>query len=272
MPAPDAIGASALEIYLISLLTPSPLLALAGLTAWTAWAYRHRARTPGRRGISAWLPHALAAVTAWAWLCCIPAIPNLLIAHLEGPVQGPHELATATVSERLPVIVLASGQMASLDGRAAPRLDENGWERLRDAVAWWRRAGTSLIVTGGPGFQPPETLAGQMAQAATAWGVPASQIQLAMGSRNTFQDLQAAKALIGDGPVWLVTSAVHMPRALAVCRALGIDARPVPVDFRQIANVTWRSWLPDNGSSERMNTALHELVGRAVYRARGWAR
>jgi uncharacterized SAM-binding protein YcdF (DUF218 family) len=73
------------------------------------------------------------------------------------------------------------------------------------------------------------------------------------------------------GTVWLVTSALHMPRSLAIARSLGIKVRAYPCDFRTLEHPTWRAWLPDHGGPLLWYDALHELVGLAWYRLRGWA-
>jgi len=250
---------------LIEFLTPSPLHALLLLVAATLTAYRRHDASPLAR-----CRHLLATASLWAWLCCTPAITNHLVTALEGPPTEGAALS-APNSADTSVIVLGSGELWTPGGQAAPRLDENGWERLHQGVRLWRRTGGTLIMTGGPGGADQPTLAGQMGIVATELGVPSSHIALALNSRTTYEDLFSAKPLLRPGPVWLVTSAIHMPRAMAVAGQLGIEASPYPVDFRQIRHVTWRAWIPDNASADRMSAALHELVGRAYYRWKGWA-
>lgn len=244
---------------------PSPLLALMLLCVLTLGAYR-------RQG-PAWLSavrHGLAAVTLWTWACCTPAVTNALMTWLEGPVHA-EPGATAKRDANTTVIVLASGELWAAGGRPAPRLDEHGWERLHAGVGLWRRTGGTLIFTGGPGGVDSPTLAGLMGGVAQELGVPADAVKLAVNSNTTYQDLKAARPLIPEqGPVWLVTSAAHMPRAMGVARRFGIDARPHPVDYRQILKPTWRTWLPDNGAPERMAVVAHEMVGWLYYRWKGW--
>lgn len=247
---------------------PSPLLALALLAALTVVAWRRRA-TPSRL---ARLRHVLAVLTFWTWVCCTPAITNRFVARLEGPPpRGSTEDVDARSAPGGSIIVLGSGEMWTPSGQTAPRLDENGWERLHEGVRLWRRTGGTLVFTGGPGGAEQPTLAGQMGSIAQELGVPRQHLAYAVRSRTTYEDLVAARPLLGDGPVWLVTSAIHMPRAMAVARELGIAATPYRVDYRQIRNVTWRAWIPDNASADRMAAATHEVVGRLYYSSRGWA-
>jgi uncharacterized SAM-binding protein YcdF (DUF218 family) len=251
---------------LIQLLTPSPLLSLAFLIALTVWAWRMPRTLLLARG-----RHVLAVLSLWGWLCCTPAVTNAIITELEGPFPADGALPSTPPAPGTSVIVLGSGQMSTPNGTPAPRLDENGWERLHEGVRLWRHTGGTLIVTGGPGGDDQPTIARTMGRMAVELGVPPDQVALAFNSRTTYQDLVSAKPLLKGGPVWLVTSAIHMPRSLAVARQIGIPAQPHPTDYRQIRDVTWRAWIPDNGAPVRMNAALHELIGRLYYRWKGWA-
>lgn len=254
---------------MIGYLTPSPVLALALLLGATLLAFR----APVARRLAR-LRFVLLAMTIWSWLCCTPAITNALVARLEGPPASIDSRLAATAPDRTRTIVaLGSGEMWTPGGTPAPRLDENGWERLHGAVRLARHTGSNLVFAGGPGTSPDLTLASHMGAMARELGLPAERVKLAEGSRSTYEDLLSARALLPEpgAPIWLVTSAVHMPRALAVARHLGFDARPFPVDFRQIRQVTWRAWIPDNAAPGRMAMALHEFLGRLHYRSRGWS-
>lgn len=257
------------ELPLIEFLLPSPLLALLLLLAWTVRAWRGSpARPPSRARF------LLAGACVWAWLCCTPAFTNLFVAWLEGePVDVGVRLAALAPEPGRTIVALGSGEMTTPNGTPAPRLDGNGWERLHGAVRLQGRTGGAMVLAGGPGREPQASLAGQMGQVAEQMGVPPEAITLATGSRTTREDLLAARAVLpGAQPkIWLVTSAIHMPRALAVARRVGLDAKPFPVGHRQIRQVTWRSWLPDNAAPERMAMALHEVIGRLHYRSQGWS-
>ncbi|MEA3290907.1 MAG: YdcF family protein, partial [Pseudomonadota bacterium] len=87
------------------------------------------------------------------------------------------------------------------------------------------------------------------------WGVPAVDIAFETGSRSTAENAWATKNhLRENGPdkakVLLVTSAAHMPRALAVFRAAGIDAVPAATDYLVTApgEPSIFSWLPSLGA------------------------
>lgn len=76
----------------------------------------------------------------------------------------------------------------------------------------------------------------------------------------------------GEAPhVLLVTSAFHLPRAVALFERQGLRVTPYPVDLRVDAAriVTLRDLLPSAGALHTSETALREWLGRVVYRV-GW--
>ena len=71
----------------------------------------------------------------------------------------------------------------------------------------------------------------------------------------------------------LVTSGVHMPRAVAAFRKAGLDVTPAATDvhaghprFTSLLDL-----LPDAGALARTTLAIKEIIGLCVYRYRGWA-
>ena len=113
-----------------------------------------------------------------------------------------------------------------------------------------------------------------MAQLLAEFGVPRSAMVLEDRSRNTYENaLYCVKLMRGQDSqrALLVTSALHMPRALAVLQATGVDAVPVATDFK-VRNLpgTLLDWIPSSRALHNSTLALHEWVGIAVYSWRGW--
>lgn len=98
-------------------------------------------------------------------------------------------------------------------------------------------------------------------------GVSADRIQFDEVSKNTCDSAVTTRALVDaqPGERWLlVTSASHMPRAIACFRASEWEVVPYPTDFRA---GQWRFSVLDN--LELIDTASHEWLGLLYYRARG---
>jgi len=75
----------------------------------------------------------------------------------------------------------------------------------------------------------------------------------------------------GAGERWLlVTSAWHMPRAVGIFRALGMNPLAFPVDFRTYGNDDdWRPPFDGPLALRNADTGLHEWVGLIAYRLSG---
>lgn len=104
----------------------------------------------------------------------------------------------------------------------------------------------------------------------TDLGFPPDAFVYEERSRTTFENARyTAEAFGGDGPWLLVTSAFHMPRAVAVFRAQGVEVLPYPVDWR--APKVDATRLVRSGA-ERLGwarLAIKEWVGLAAYRFLG---
>ena len=132
-----------------------------------------------------------------------------------------------------------------------------------------------LALVGGEGELFPVGVAESRATAGFMLeeGIPPTRIIVEERSRSTHENAVFAKELIrpGLGQNWvLVTSAFHMPRAVAAFRAVDWPVIPYPVDYR----VDPGTWLRANfnlldglGTS---TIAGKEWAGLVGYRLRGW--
>jgi uncharacterized SAM-binding protein YcdF (DUF218 family) len=100
-------------------------------------------------------------------------------------------------------------------------------------------------------------------------GVPGGQIEVDNAARNTTENAVNAKKIANPKPGehWLlVTSALHMPRAIGLFRAAGFPIEAYPVDYKTGG---WRDLqaLPSLsllGGFARLDGATHEWEGLAI--------
>lgn len=106
-------------------------------------------------------------------------------------------------------------------------------------------------------------------------GVGRDDIILESESRNTRENAVNSAAIWrsqGFDTGLLVTSAMHMPRALAAFRKVGMDLVPVPIDYLSAEDDDPFPllFLPNAASLRVSSLAIKEWLGLLVYHWRGW--
>ncbi len=187
-----------------------------------------------------------------------------------------------------PAIVLLGG---GTDPAEPPRpmVQINGaGERVIYAAYLYKQGKASVIIASGGNLEfigaQPTTPAADMASLLSFMGVPRQAIWLQDKSQNTYEDaLFTARLLKSKNihQVILVTSAMHMPRSVALFQKQGIQVIPAPADF----SVTLAGWeglahaplasqlvnlLPSSSNLNMTTNAIKEYLGILAYRLNGW--
>lgn len=172
-------------------------------------------------------------------------------------------------------IVVLGGAISpelSLD-RHSLALNESAERMTVVADLAWRYPAARLVFSGGSGH-----LMGGPAEADfvlplfESFGVPRERIMLEGGSRNTAENARFTRDLVQPKPGerWLiVTSAYHMPRAIACFRSAGFAVEAFPVDWRTRAGDTATPFAALSAGLARTDAALHEWLGLVAYRVTG---
>ena len=105
-------------------------------------------------------------------------------------------------------------------------------ERINHGVALYRKGRVrKLIFTGGRGNGGEPTESAAARRYAMRSGVPAADILIEEESHNTYENLLNAKRLAdarGVRTVLIVSDPLHMRRAVAMARDVGLEAEPSP--------------------------------------------
>lgn len=208
----------------------------------------------------------------WLLLWSLPVPTSILAASLEQqfPQQAPTDLPIVDA-----IVVLGGGVREDAFGVNLNAAADRVWFA---AKLFHGGRAPLVILSGGKseelGTSWPES--GAMSAFMEDLGVPESALLLESESRTTRENaVDTARLLNARGihQILLVTSAQHMPRALATFRKLGIDAIAAPTDFESTPpSGSWLlRWMPDTTCLERSSRALKEYVGLWFYRLRGWA-
>jgi len=95
-----------------------------------------------------------------------------------------------------------------------------------------------IIVSGNHGadeYNEPIAMLNYLTRA----GVPAERVIADPGGFDTYRSCLRARQIYGLSHVIMVTQSYHLPRAVATCRALGIDAIGVGDDSARQYRVSW---------------------------------
>jgi uncharacterized SAM-binding protein YcdF (DUF218 family) len=159
--------------------------------------------------------------------------------------------------------------------RKAPTLNEAG-ERIVETVILARKFPEAKIAFSGGDAgilysSDSEAIGAQ--RLFTDMGVASDRLILEGGARDTYENAVYLKAelgklgLLGPGMRWvMITSAYHMPRAMASFRQAGFDVEPWPVDYRTRGGADlWRPFDKVSEGLRRVDVATREWVGLLAY-------
>ena len=120
-------------------------------------------------------------------------------------------------------------------------------ERINHALDLYRRGKVrKIIFTGGQGNANEPTEAAAARAYAQANGIPVQDILVEQNSHTTFENIFNAKQLADAnnlGRVLLVSDPMHMRRAMAMAKDVGLDAYPSPTPTTKY--VGWRAQISE---------------------------
>ncbi len=196
-------------------------------------------------------------------------LPEHLIANMEQQAQAPSDLSTYHG------MIVLGGAIASprIRANALPPLACSG-ERIIEPIALMNQyPHLKLLFTGGDArlTSDPAPESDDARQYFERFGVDMSRVAFESNSRNTYENAVRSRDVPGIDPAksWLlVTSAWHMPRALASFQHAGWNVTPYPVDYYAAADVSLDKFsLSEGVNSWRL--LLREKLGMLVYWALG---
>jgi uncharacterized SAM-binding protein YcdF (DUF218 family) len=208
-------------------------------------------------------------------LASIYAVPHSIERWIAAPF---HALTERDIPPgRTVVVLLGSGSYRRVDwsNGEVSVLDPIGTERTLEAARIFRLAKAEYVISSGGVIDPesPESPAGVTMQSALIeLGVPRDRIVVERDSTNTREEALNVAAMLpalGVNHVILVTSAIHMRRAVGMFRAAGVAVIPAVARQPDYAGFT-EYFLPTQEGLRTTALVVHELAGLTFYRMRGW--
>ncbi len=255
-------------IKILSALATPLSIALAAIAF--GWVRQLRSRS---RGVDVRSNRLVAGALGSLVIVAMPVVSKWTASTLEDqyPPTAIAEMAVADVA------VLLGG---ATRGVVAPRLEielGTAGNRIIHAARIYRagRVRKILIAAGAlswDGSSPAE--ADAIGKVLVELGVPVANLIFERRSRTTLENAQQTKDIWQEHSFrsgYLVTSALHMPRASALFRSVGLDLVPASTDVAATLPL-WSGpldFLPNAQALVLFSSALHEWIGILVDRLRG---
>ena len=196
-------------------------------------------------------------------------LPSLLLNSLEDHYHPVQTLPTG-IHE---IVVLGGGVRSDTNAPPNTQLSSASLSRLIEGVRLYRlyhkqNQSEKLILSGGRVFGKPAE-AGVMQNIAVILGVNPHDIILEKGSRDTYEEATYLKQQLGKHRFLLVTSAYHMPRAMALFKKADLHPIAAPTQyFGDTGALSFKNYMPNSNNLIISDIALHEYLGKFWARLR----
>ena len=169
------------------------------------------------------------------------------------------------------VVVLGGGHNSDPLIPVTGRLSSHSLFRLMEGIRVFRQNPGSKLVLSGCGAFDPVPEAHSMADVAMFLGIDRDDMILESRSNDTKDQARRVHTIVGNQPFALVTSAIHMPRSVALFRKQGMNPIPAPAgpttDTKQVLRPAW--FFPNPDALEDASCAAHEYLGLIWAKLRG---
>jgi len=160
------------------------------------------------------------------------------------------------------VVVLGGGGMEIQNLPAASRLNLQSVARVIEGIRILKSIPHAKLLLSG------DSSAVNMGGVAEMLGIEPDRIVIEKTSRDTEQEAVEIQRIVGKDRFVLVTSAIHLPRSMALFMKRGMTPIPAPADFlvRPAPQEPAQSWgfgglLPVSAGATRADALVHEYLG-----------
>ncbi len=168
------------------------------------------------------------------------------------------------------IVLLGGGHAADPNIPVTSQISEESLARLVECVRIHRLiAGSKIILSGGAVYDAVSEAA-TFAKAAAILHVNARDIILEELSRDTEEEAENIRPIVGQDRFILVTSAYHMPRAMAIFNKAGLKPIPAPTNhfIKERQARAPEDFYPSSMGLMKAEHAVHEYLGLLWFRMR----
>src|SRR5690606_29161833 len=216
---------------------------------------------------------ALVAMSlAWGVFWSLPASSLWAGGRLEQlyPYTPPSELPAAQA-----IVVLGGHTAGGRQNWFQPYDRDTAVTRTAAAATLYQAQRAPVIVLSGAALEGSQSEAEFMAANLRKTGVPADALILEKNSFNLYENALYSARILKEqniNRVLLVTSALHMPRAMAAFSKQGLTPIAAPSAPQIVVpdDPDFSFWLPDERTFFASRSIIKEYVGMLMYWLRGW--
>ncbi|MDR0181573.1 YdcF family protein [Lysobacter arvi] len=213
------------------------------------------------------------AVFAIAWSCVL-AVPSVSD-WVRGRIERQYPPVDETTLPQADAIVVLGGatHFYWLERQNVTAYDLENSRLAAGARAWLAGKAPVIVLSGGGdnGGNEAASEARIMEHAIQRLGVPKNALLLETKSRNTRDNAHYTAQIAGERGfrrILLVTSSLHMPRAVIEFRRAGVDITPVPVPENGKRERWTQRWVPSRRALWRSGRAIKEMGAIVMSRLR----
>ena len=202
------------------------------------------------------------------YLLSIMPVSNLLLRTLENKYP-PLLIPPKDIKY---VVVLGGGAInQNTQLPSTSRLGSSSTARLLEGIRLFNHLDDATLITSG-GTSKAIPIEGwtcfQMKELAVLLGVEKENILPLCDTRDTYEEAKNIQEALGDKSFLLVTSALHMPRAMFFLKKIGLNPIPAPADFKGQSkyNYNYSPLVPSAGHFSHSSSAIKEYIGQIFYR------
>ena len=163
------------------------------------------------------------------------------------------------------ILVLGSSGVHDQSLPITGQLSATAISRFSEVLRLYHANPNAHIIVSGSGFGDNKSHAQLLQELATSFSIPADKIIRLDETKDTKQEAQEMSALIRGKKAALVTSATHMPRAMALFAQY--DTSPIPAPTMYLAKHNSHDlpayyYIPSAYQLYKSEVAWHEYLGR----------
>ena len=198
---------------------------------------------------------------AFVWIALVSYAP--ISDMLVKPLEQKFPALIETPVEVNYILVLGNGHTSDDTLPISTQLSATALVRLSEGIRhYYRLPDAKLIVSGYSGLHDPNSHAFMQKKVALSLGIDVTDILMFDKAKDTVEEAEAMKKLVGKQPFILVTTATHMPRAYQIFRSLGLNPIAAPTDYHAVGESEWLH-MPNGSSLKGSAKAFHEFYGLA---------